>query len=163
MLNRRALSLAAIAAFTTLLGGCATTATPVSVADTLANTPTLSTLSGLVVKAGLSDALKGAGPFTVFAPSNDAFAAVPAKTLEELGKDPAKLEAVLKFHVVGAQLLAADVKNGPAKSLQGADLALSKAGSFVTVEEAVVLTADIKASNGVVHIVDRVLLPPAKH
>ena len=163
MLTRRVLALAAIAALSTFLGGCATPAAPVSVADTLARTPSLSTLSGLVDKAGLGDALKGAGPFTVFAPTNEAFAALPAKTMEELGKDPAKLQAVLKFHVVPAQLLSADVKNGPVKSLQGANLALSKAGSFVTVEDAVVVTADVKASNGVVHIVDSVLLPPAKH
>jgi uncharacterized surface protein with fasciclin (FAS1) repeats len=77
----------------------------------------LSTLNSLVAKAGLSDMLKGAGPYTVFAPTNDAFKAVPAKTLDELGKNPAQLKAVLAYHVVPAKVMAADVKNGKTKSL----------------------------------------------
>lgn len=159
MLNRRLLALAAA---TALVAGCATQPAPVSVADTLAQTPSLSTLHGLVVKAGLNDTFKGPGPFTVFAPSNEAFKAVPPKALAELSQDPARLKAVLTYHVLPAQVLAADVKNGSVKSLQGSPLALSRAGNYVTVEEAMVVSADIKASNGVVHVVDRVLLPPAQ-
>ncbi len=154
------LALAALAV--TALAGCATTPTPVSVADTIAANPSLSTLNGLVVKAGLTDTLKGTGPFTVFAPTNDAFKAVPAKTLDEIANDPARLKAVLAYHVVPAKVVAADVKNGPSKTVNGADIALSKAGQFVTVEDAMVQTADITATNGVVHTVDRVLLPPAR-
>ena len=159
MMNRRFLCLAAALA---LVAGCATQPVPVSVADTLAQTPSLSTLHGLVVKAGLNDTFKGPGPFTVFAPNNDAFKAVPARTMDELAKDPARLKAVLTYHVVPAQVMAAEVKNGPVMSVQGTNLTLSRTGAYVTVEEAMVVTADIKATNGVVHIVDRVLLPPAQ-
>jgi uncharacterized surface protein with fasciclin (FAS1) repeats len=142
--------------------GCATVSAPVSVADTLAKTPSLSTLSGLIATAGLTDTLKAGGPFTLFAPSNEAFKALPAATLDDLARHPAKLKDVLTFHVVAGKVLAADVKNAKVKSLNGAELELSRAGDFVTVENAAVTTADIVASNGVVHIVDTVLLPAAK-
>lgn len=146
-----------------LLAACATTApAPVSVADTIARDPQLSTLNGLVHKAGLADQLKAAGPYTVFAPTNDAFAAVPAKTLADLGNNPAQLKEVLSYHVLPAKLMAADVKTSNAKTAQGANLALSKAGEFVTVEDAMVQTPDIVATNGVVHTVDRVLMPPRR-
>lgn len=145
-----------------VLAGCATTSQPVSVTDTIAARPQLSTLNGLVVKAGLTDTLKGAGPFTVFAPTNEAFAKVPAKTMDALAKDPAQLKAVLMYHLISGKVMAADVKNGNSKTVNGANVALSRAGDFVTVEEALVQTPDISASNGVVHIVDSVLLPPAR-
>lgn len=154
--------LALIAFAATLAAGCATTSAPVSVADTIARNPELSTLNGLVQKAGLTDTLKAAGPYTVFAPTNDAFKAVPAKTLDDLSKDPAKLKEVLTFHVLPAKLTSTEVKNGNAKTAQGANVALAKAGTFVTVEEAMVQTADIAATNGVVHTVDRVLMPPVR-
>lgn len=151
-----------IAASVAALAGCATMSPPKTVAETLAAQPQLSTLNSLVVKAGLVDTLKGAGPFTVFAPSNAAFAKLPAKTLEELNNNPARLKAVLTFHVLPAKVLAAEVKNGNSKTVNGANVALSKAGAYVTVEEALVQTADIAATNGVVHIVDTVLIPPAR-
>lgn len=156
--TRRVLVIATVV----VLSGCATMTNPVSVADTLAATPELSTLNSLVVKAGLKDTLKGAGPFTVFAPTNAAFAKVPAKTMDELGKDPEKLKAVLTYHVVPGKVMAADVKNGNAKTVNGANLALSKAGDFVTVEDGMVQKADLVATNGVVHIVDSVLIPPSR-
>lgn len=159
MLNRRFLVLAAAVA---ALAGCATSSTPVSVADTIAAQPQLSTLNGLVAKAGLTDTLKGTGPYTVFAPTNEAFAKVSAKTMDELAKDPAKLKAVLTYHVIPGKVMAADVKNGNSKTVNGANVALSKAGEFVTVEDALVQTADISATNGVVHVVDAVLIPPAR-
>jgi len=146
----------------TLLTGCATVSTPVSVADTIANTPSLSTLNSLVTSTGLGETLKGAGPFTVFAPSNDAFKAVPAKTMEALAKDPAALKNVLTFHVLPAKTMAAAVKNSKAKTVNGAEVELSKAGDMVTIESAVVTQADLEATNGVVHIIDTVLIPPAK-
>ena len=158
MLNRRFLVLAAAVA---ALAGCATSPTPVSVADTIAAQSQLSTLNGLVAKAGLTDTLKGTGPYTVFAPNNEAFKAVPAKTMDELGKDPVRLKAVLGYHVLPQRLAAAEVKTGNSKTAQGANVALSRAGGFVTVEDAMVQTPDILATNGVVHIVDRVLMPPA--
>ena len=157
--NRRLLIVvAAIAA----LAGCASQSMPVSVADTIAITPQLSTLSGLVMKAGLTDTLKVGGPFTVFAPTNEAFAKVPAKTMEALAADPAKLKAVLTYHVVPGKVMAAEVKNGNVKTVNGANLALSKAGEFVTVEDGMVQQADVMATNGIVHILDSVLIPPAQ-
>ena len=161
-LCRRSLMASVALSFAALMSGCATVSTPVSVVDTIANTPSLSTLSGLITSAGLNDSLKAAGPFTVFAPSNDAFKAVPAKTMEDLAKHPEKLKSVLTYHVVAGKSMAAQIKNSKATSLNGAHLELSKAGEFVTVESAFVTTADIAASNGVVHIIDTVLIPPVK-
>ncbi len=159
MFNSRILFVAvAIAA----LSGCATQSSPVSLADTIAANPQLSTLNGLVTKAGLTDTLKAAGPFTVFAPTNEAFAKVPAKVMDDLNKDPAKLKAMLNYHVLPAKLMAADVKNGNSKTVNGATVALSRAGDFVTIEDAVVQTPDIVATNGIVDIIDSVLIPPAK-
>ena len=144
------------------LAACASQPAPVSITETITRTPSLSTLNKLISDAGLADTLKGQGPFTVFAPSDEAFKAVPAKTMEELAKDPARLKAVLTYHVVASKMMSADVKNMTAKSVNGAELALSKAGDFVTVEDAAVQTTDIAAANGVVHVVDRVLMPPRR-
>lgn len=156
----RKLALAAGAA--ALLAACATTTPgPVSVADTIARDPQLSTLNTLLRQAGLTETLKASGPYTVFAPTNEAFKSVPAKAMDEL-KNPARLKDVLNHHVLPARLTTAEVKPGNVKTAQGGNLALSRAGDFVTVEEAMVQTADIAAANGVVHTVDRVLLPPAR-
>lgn len=158
MINfRLALAAATIAA----LAGCASHTAPMTVADTLSSTNELSTLSGLVAKAGLTDTLKGSGPFTVFAPTNAAFAKVPAKTMDALGKDPAKLKSVLTYHVIPGKIMAVDVKNGNVKTVNGANVAVAKAGEYVTIENALVEKADIPATNGVVHIVDTVLIPPS--
>jgi uncharacterized surface protein with fasciclin (FAS1) repeats len=147
---------------TAWLGACATVQKPLSIAETIANTPSLSTLSGLVKSAGLTETLQGAGPFTVFAPSNDAFKAVPAAALEDLNKHPEKLKNLLSYHAVSGALLAKDVKNSNVKALNGDALALSKAGEFVTVENAAVTQADVVATNGVIHIIDVVMMPPKK-
>jgi uncharacterized surface protein with fasciclin (FAS1) repeats len=144
------------------LVACATTPAPAPLADTLARDPQLSTFNRLVAQAGLTDELRAAGPLTVFAPSDDAFKAVPAKTMEALAADPAQLKAVLTYHIIDGRVAAADVKLGPAKTRQGASLNLAKAGTFVTVDDAVVQQADVTATNGVAHIVDRVLMPPKK-
>ena len=160
---RRALLLAPVLA-TVLLAGCATPMVhaPTTVADTIALDPQLSTLNGLVMRAGLVDTLKAAGPYTVFAPTNAAFQAVPARMMEELAGDPAKLKDVLTYHVLPMKVMAAEVKPGNSKTAHGANVALSRAGEFVTVEEAMVEKADIAATNGVVHKVDRVLMPPRR-
>lgn len=160
-MKRRLLALAPVLA---LLAACASqpTQAPASVADIIARDPQLSTLNTLVHSAGLADTLKGSGPYTVFAPTNEAFAAVPAKTMDELGKDPARLKSVLAYHVLPSRLTADQVKNGKVKTVEGAEVDLSRAGQFVTVEEAMVQTADIVATNGVVHKVDRVLIPPRR-
>lgn len=156
---RRVLLATALAA---AFAGCATSPSQPTLADTIANTPELSTLNGLIGQAGLTDTLQSGGPYTVFAPSNEAFQAVPAKTMDELAKNPQKLKDVLSYHVVSTPLLAADVKNSTLKTLQGGSVAVSKAGDFVTVESAAVVRANLVAANGVVHAVDTVLLPPAK-
>lgn len=162
--NYRLLFTACSAAALLAIAGCsgmpAATA-PKTLAATIAADPSLSTLSKLVAQAGLSDTLNGKDALTVFAPSNEAFSAVPAKTMSELANDPARLKSVLTYHVLPAKVMAADVQQGPAKSVQGANLALAKAGNFVTIDDAMVTKADIAASNGVVHMIDRVLLPPA--
>lgn len=145
-----------------LLQACATATAPASVADAAARAPQLSTLTKLMADAGLTDTLRGAGPYTLFAPSDDAFKAVPAKTLAELAANKDLLKSVLSYHVVPVKLAAADVKNGNVKTVQGANLALATAGSFVTVEDAMVTQADLPAGNGVVHVIDRVLMPPKK-
>jgi len=145
-----------------LAGACASTPTPTSVAETAANTPQLSTLNKLIADAGLQDTLRTGGPYTVFAPSDEAFKAVPAKTMAELSADKALLRSVLTYHVLPAKVASADVKNGNAKTVQGANLALGKSGTYVTVEDAMVVQADVPATNGVVHIIDRVLIPPKR-
>jgi uncharacterized surface protein with fasciclin (FAS1) repeats len=160
--QRRTVVAAALVSLATLLGGCASMSAPKTIADTLASTPSLSTLNSLVVAAGLTDTLKGPGPFTVFAPSNDAFKDVPAKTMDALGQNPAMLKDVLTFHVLPVKAMAADVKNSKAKTVNGADVELSKAGDIVTIENAVVTQADVVATNGVIHIIDTVLIPPVK-
>jgi len=159
-MNKRTWLLAGAAVALAALAGCATAPSPVSVTDTVARTPQLSTLAKLINDAGLAETLRGTGPYTLFAPTDDAFKAVPVATLEALGKDRERLKAVLAYHVVAGQVMAADVKNGPAKTLQGGNVALSKSGTFVTVEDAVVTQADVPATNGVVHVIDRVLMPP---
>lgn len=163
-MKRRAWLFAPLAlAAAVALGGCATTAnTPKSLADTLASQPQFSTFAKLAAESGLADTLRGAGPYTVFAPTDAAFAKLPAKTLGEITGDKARLKEVLSFHVVPGALTGASIKAGNVKSVQGSDLALARAGNFVTVEEAVVTEADIGATNGVVQAIDTVLQPPKK-
>ena len=145
-----------------VLGACATTPAPKTIADTAAANPQLSTLNKLINDAGFADTLRGPGPYTVFAPTDDAFKAVPAATLEALVKDKDRLKTMLSYHVVPGALTSSDVKNGPIKTVQGANVMLYKSGTFLTVEEAVVTTPDVRATNGVIQVVDKVLLPPAK-
>lgn len=153
---------AAIAASAIALAGCASLSAPVTVTDTAAKTPQLSTLAKLIQDAGLAETLRGPGPFTVFAPSDEAFKAVPQKTLQELAANKEMLRAVLSYHVLPGKVSAAEVKPGNAKTVQGANVALARAGTFVTVEDAMVTQADVPASNGVVHVIDRVLMPPRR-
>jgi uncharacterized surface protein with fasciclin (FAS1) repeats len=152
----------AFAAALSGLAGCASTPAPSNIVDTAARTPQLSTLSRLIQEAGLADTLRAAGPFTVFAPNDEAFKSLPKKTLDEIAANKELLRSVLTYHVLSGQVLAADVKPGSAKTVQGANLNLAKAGTFVTVEDAVVLSADVITTNGVVHVIDRVLLPPKR-
>ena len=158
-MNRRYWLLAA-AAFT--LSGCASMYPAQSVTDILAREPDLSTLNKLVKDAGLSSTLNGAGPFTVFAPTNAAFSKVPSKTMDELAKDPKRLQAVLSYHLLPGKTMAKDVKPGNAKTLEGASVALGSTAGYVSVDAALVTRADMTAANGVVHEIDAVLMPPKR-
>ena len=159
MQRRLWITLAPLAA-ALLFSACATTPAPTTVAQTIAANPQLTTATRLIQEAGLTETLQGAGPFTVFVPNDEAFKAVPTAMVEALGKDKARLKAVLGYHVVPGAIGSADVKNGPIKTVQGGELSLYRSGTFVTADEAVVTTADVRATNGVVHIVDKVLMPP---
>ena len=120
-----------------------------------------STLVAAVKAAGLVDTLKGKGPFTVFAPTNAAFAALPAGTLDDLLKpeNKAKLTAILTYHVVGAKVMAADVKAGEVATVQGSKATIKVEDGTVTIDGAKVVKTDIVASNGVIHVIDKVILP----
>ena len=106
----------------------------------------------------LVDTLKGKGPFTVFAPTDAAFAKVPKADLDALLKDKAKLTAVLTYHVVPGKVLAANVKAGPVKTVQGSNLTVSTSMG-VMVDQAKVTATDIVADNGVIHVIDSVIMP----
>ena len=161
MFRRYALQSALALVAVTALGACATRApAPQTLAETVAKTSSLQTFNTLVAEAGMTETLKAAGPYTVFAPSDAAFKAVPAKTLDALKADKALLKSVLSYHIVPSRMASKDVKPGNVKTLEGATIALARAGNFVTVEEAMVEQADIAASNGVVHVVEGVLIPP---
>lgn len=118
------------------------------------------TLVAAVAAAGLVETLKGEGPFTVFAPTDAAFAKLPAGTVEALLQDQAKLTAILTYHVVPGTVLAADVvKLTSATTVQGGTVAIATRDGKVMINGAEVLAADVMASNGVIHVIDSVLLP----
>jgi uncharacterized surface protein with fasciclin (FAS1) repeats len=119
------------------------------------------TLVTAVKAADLVDTLKGKGPFTVFAPTDKAFAAIPKEKLEALLKDKKALTAVLTYHVVPGKVTAADVvKLDTAKTVQGQAVKIEAKGGKVKINNANVVQADIATSNGVIHVIDAVLLPP---
>ncbi len=119
------------------------------------------TLVAAVTAAGLAETLSGPGPFTVFAPTDAAFAALPAGLVDKLLLPANKetLAKILTYHVVSGKVLAADVKTGDVKSVEGSTLALKVADGKVMVDAATVTTADVMASNGVIHVIDKVLVP----
>jgi len=125
---------------------------------------TFQTLLAAVQAAGLVETLQGAGPFTVFAPTDEAFAKLPAGTVEKLLADPAALRKVLTYHVVPGRVLAADVlRAGSANpaTVQGQELSIRVEGGKVRVNGATVIAADVAATNGVIHVIDTVVLPAA--
>ena len=128
------------------------------IVDTAVAAGSFKTLVTAVQAAGLVDTLKGPGPFTVFAPTDEAFAKIPKATLDALLKDKAALTKVLTYHVVPGKVMAKDVKAGMVKTVQGGNLTVATAGG-VTVNGAKVTTADIVADNGVIHVIDTVVLP----
>jgi len=121
------------------------------------------TLAKLLTRAGLSDELQGPGPFTVFAPSDTAFKKVPNRTLNVLLHNKAKLKAVLLYHVVSGKVTAADVvKLSSARTLEGKAVRIRMSGTNVFVNTAKVTKPDVMASNGIIHVINRVLIPPAR-
>jgi uncharacterized surface protein with fasciclin (FAS1) repeats len=123
----------------------------------------LSTLVAAVKAAGLVETLQSDGPFTVFAPTNEAFAALPAGTLESLLKpeNKAKLTSILTYHVVPAKVMSGDLSNGQkAKTVEGDEVKVTMNNQGVMINDAKVVAADVSASNGVVHVIDKVILPP---
>jgi uncharacterized surface protein with fasciclin (FAS1) repeats len=128
------------------------------IVDTAVSAGNFQTLVAAVKQADLVATLKGAGPFTVFAPTDEAFAKIPKDQLDALLKDKAKLAKVLAYHVVPAKVMAADVKAGKVATVQGNSLTVTTQGG-VSVDQAKVVKADIVADNGVIHVIDRVLIP----
>ena len=155
--------------FVLLLGLTIATARPVGaqtpqrdIVDTAVAAGQFTTLARALQAAGLVDTLKGPGPFTVFAPTDAAFAKLPAGTVGSLLANPDQLRAVLTYHVVPGRVTAAQVSGIPnAATVQGARLTFAVSGSTVRVNDATVTQADVMASNGVIHVIDTVLLPPA--
>jgi uncharacterized surface protein with fasciclin (FAS1) repeats len=128
------------------------------IVDTAVAAGSFKTLAAALQAAGLVETLKGKGPFTVFAPTDEAFAKIPKADLDALLKDKAKLTAVLTYHVVSGKVMAKDVKAGKVKTVQGSELTVGTTGG-VTVDNAKVVKTDIAADNGVIHVIDTVVLP----
>jgi uncharacterized surface protein with fasciclin (FAS1) repeats len=134
------------------------------IVDTAVKAGSFKTLVTAVKAAGLVDTLKGKGPFTLFAPNDDAFAKLPKGTVENLLKpeNKAKLASILTYHVVSGKVMAKDIagKTMKAKSVEGSELSIN-ATKGVMIDDAEVVKADIVASNGVIHVIDTVMMPPA--
>lgn len=129
------------------------------IVDTAVSAGSFTTLVAAVKAAGLVDTLKGAGPFTVFAPTDEAFAKLPAGTVDSLLKDIPKLKKILTYHVVSGKVMAADVvKLKSAKTVEGSEVKID-ASNGVKINDSTVTTPDVAADNGVIHIIDSVLLP----
>jgi uncharacterized surface protein with fasciclin (FAS1) repeats len=134
-------------------------ASAADIVETAISAGQFKTLVTALQEADLVDTLKGDGPFTVFAPTDAAFAKLPAGALDALVKDKTKLAAVLTYHVVPGKVMAAQVKPGDVKTVQGQSLNVSTRGGSVMVDNAKVTKTDISASNGVIHVIDTVILP----
>jgi uncharacterized surface protein with fasciclin (FAS1) repeats len=134
------------------------------IVDTAKSTGKFKTLTAALDAGGKTEMLKEKGPFTVFAPSDEAFDKLPKGTVEDLLKpeNKAKLGKILAYHVMEGKVMAADVKTMMAKTANGADLDIKLKGDTVMVNDAKVVKADVAASNGVIHVIDKVLMPPMK-
>jgi uncharacterized surface protein with fasciclin (FAS1) repeats len=128
------------------------------IVDTAVAAGNFKTLAAALKAADLVPTLKGKGPFTVFAPTDEAFAKIPKADLDALIKDKAKLKAVLTYHVVSGKVLSTDLKAGKVKTVQGSDVTVSTMGG-AAVNDAKVVAADVVADNGVIHAIDTVLMP----
>jgi len=141
-----------------VLAAVSLSAQAADIVDTAVAAGNFKTLVTALKEAGLVDTLKGPGPFTVFAPTDEAFAKIPKADLDKLLANKAKLKAVLTYHVVSGKVMAADIKAGKVKSVQGEQLTLATKGG-VMVNKAKVVSADVAADNGVIHAIDMVLMP----
>ena len=130
-----------------------------NIVDTAISAGSFKTLVTAIQKAGLVETLKGKGPFTVFAPTDAAFAKIPKAQLDALLADKAMLTKVLTYHVVAGKVMAADVKAGSVKSVEGENLTITTDNGGVQVDKANVVKTDIIASNGVIHVIDSVMIP----
>jgi uncharacterized surface protein with fasciclin (FAS1) repeats len=151
-----------VAALTALwLAGCAAPPpkAPQTVVQTLASNPQLTMWNLLMDTCGLTETLRENGPYTVFAPSNEAFKALPPGTLKAMGDDPEFLKSVMGYHIVRGALKFSTVQSGPVQTLQGTSLSLYKSPMVLLANDVVVISSDGTPTDGVVHIVDRVLLP----
>jgi uncharacterized surface protein with fasciclin (FAS1) repeats len=164
-MNKILASLSALAVAASLgFSAMPTTANAADIVDTAVAAGDFDTLAAALTAAGLVDTLKGDGPFTVFAPTDAAFAALPAGTVEMLlmpeNKD--KLTAILTYHVVAGKVMAADIagKTADVATVQGSTIKVD-ATNGVMINDATVTTADIETSNGVIHVIDKVLIPTA--
>jgi len=144
-----------IAASTLLAGSVAAK----DIVDTAVSAGQFNTLATALKAAGLVDTLKGPGPYTVFAPTDEAFAKIPKADLDALLNDKSKLTAVLTYHVVPGRVMAKDVKSGPVTTVQGSAVTVKAAGGKVMVDNATVTGTDIIADNGVIHVIDTVIVP----
>jgi uncharacterized surface protein with fasciclin (FAS1) repeats len=157
---RTALAVAAVAATATAGAASPAAAQERDIVQTAAAAGNFKTLTKLVKRAGLAGTLAQPGPYTVFAPTDAAFAKVPKRTLKALLRSRAKLRAVLLYHVAAGRLPAADVvERSSVKTLNGARVRISVRDADVFVDKAQVTTPDVMASNGVIHVIDRVLIP----
>ncbi|MEH1864975.1 MAG: fasciclin domain-containing protein [Nostoc sp.] len=130
-----------------------------NIIDTATNNGSFNTLVAAIQAAGLVDTLNGSGPFTVFAPTDEAFNKLPAGTVDALLQDIPKLKKILTYHVVSGKVLAADVaKLKTAKTVEGSDVKID-ASNGVKINDATVAAADVAADNGVIHVIDTVLIP----
>jgi uncharacterized surface protein with fasciclin (FAS1) repeats len=163
---KKLISLLAVAALAVSLGvsgAPARTAAEQNLVQTAVAAGQFKTLTKLLTKAGLAGTLAQPGPYTVFAPTDAAFAKVPKRTLNALARNKAKLRAVLLYHVVSGKVGAADVVQlSSAKTLNGKSVRIRVAGMNVFVNAAKVTKPDVGASNGVIHVINRVLIPPTR-
>ena len=134
------------------------------IVDVAASNKSFSTLVAAVKAAGLVETLKGEGPYTVFAPTDEAFAKLPKGTLESLLKpeNKQKLVAILTYHVIPGKVMAKDVKSGKVKTASGSSFKMKVSKKGVLVDNAKVVATDVKADNGVIHVIDTVILPKSK-
>lgn len=157
--------IAAAAAIAAVFAGSSVRAADADIVDTAVAAGEFKTLAAALEAAGLVDTLKGPGPFTVFAPTDAAFAKLPAGTVDTLLKpeNKAQLVEVLTYHVIPASLPAAEVvKYDQAETVEGQKINIEASSAGVKINDANVVTADVMASNGVIHVIDAVLLPPSE-